>query len=702
MLDDKRLKQLKEKAVSGYYKKYRTTFVIDIQKEIDCEDSQWEEMVAALLRNMVNKESAVIEDDERIVFTRTTPHPINPVPKAFVEQEKKMKKPLIGNRVHNICADWEMILQQGLLGRENAALVALAKYGQDKDKKVFLECVLDSISSIRLLIEKYKICAKEKNRLDIYNTLTHVPENRPRSFYEALQSLRILQAVLWMNGHNHIGFGRFDQYMWPYLQNDLKNNVLSVDEAYTLLQEFLIAVNRDTDVYPGIQQGDNGQTLVVGGVTPSGENVENLMTQLVLQAACELALPDPKINLRIHSSTSDRIIELAGKLVQKGLGFPQISNDDVVIPALIKHGYAPQDARNYVVAACWEFIIPGKGMDVPNINALSFPYEADKAIREGLAKNLTYEDILNNTKSNISKRVSQYIENKLSLRYWPPSPLYSAYMSGCVEKGIDINNGGAVYHAYGIHGAGSADAADALCAVRELVYKRKEVYPQEYLSALQNNWNGHEEWRDKFVRNCPHVGDNDDCADELLVMLFSFFADACEENSNKAYKNGRRVVLRPGGGSAMYYLWLIKKMRENQLEPVVGATAEGRKEGDLISANLSTSMGVKTKGPISCLLSFSKIDYQRIYNGGPITIDLMPQTFRGEKGLMQIENIIKVFFITGCQQLQINMVSPHDLMEAQKYPEKYKNLVVRVWGWSAYFCELDKAYQDHLIYRQYY
>jgi formate C-acetyltransferase len=701
-LEDKRLERLKEKVLTGHYKQYRATSISNIQAENDCESLTWDEMVATLLRTMVNRENAVIEDDERIVFTRTTPHPINPVPKAFVEQENKMKKPLIGNRVHNICADWGMILQQGLSGREKATLEALEKYGQARDKKIFLDCVLDSLDSIRSLVGKYRACAKEKNRMDIYSMLSHVPESQPRSFHEALQSLRFFQAVLWMCGHNHVGFGRFDQYMWPYLQRDLEHHILSADTAYELLREFLIAVNRDTDVYPGIQQGDNGQTLIVGGVTSSGESADNLLTRLVLQAACELALPDPKINLRIHSDTSDDIMQLAGKLVQRGLGFPQVSNDDVVIPALIAHGYAPQDARNYVVAACWEFIIPGKGIDVPNINALSFPAEADNAIRDGLAKNLTFGDILQNTRRNIEKRVSQYINNKSQLSYWPPSPLYSAYMTDCVEKGLDVNNGGAIYQNYGIHGAGSAHAADALCAIRENVYRKKVVSPWEYLSALQNNWEGAEELRGKIIRDCPHVGNNDDLADELLVILFSFFADACEKVTKKAQKSGRPVVVRPGSGSAMFYLWLTKKLRDNQIEPVVEATAEGRKTGDPISANLSPSMGIKTKGPISCLLSFSKIDYRRIYNGGPITLDLMPQTFQGKKGLAQIVNIIKTFYVTGCQQLQINMVSVDDLREAQKNPKRYSNLVVRVWGWSAYFCELDELFQEHLIRRQYY
>ncbi len=700
-MNNSRLVELRNKVLIDYYSTFRCNKILDIQEEFECSHIPWEKQVSMLLRAMVEEEKALIEDDERIVFRRTLLHPINPVPRKYQEEENLENKELIGKRVQNICSDWEMMLSQGLSGRREATVYALEKYGNDTEKRRYLECVLESLESISILVNKYKEYAKVQNRKDIYEILDNVPENKPESFHEALQALRILHGVLWMNGHNHVGFGRFDQYMWPYLEADLEKKSITLDEAQELLMEFFISVNKDAYIYPGIQRGDNGQTLILGGVTIDGQDAENPLTGVTLKVAAELGLADPKINLRIHSNTRSEILELAAELVQQGLGFPQFSNDDIVIPALVANGYKLEDARNYVVAACWEFIIPGKGKDVPNINALSFPSEVDKAIREGLKNRLEFAQILETLKKNIQERVEQYIENKRHIKYYPPSPLHSSFMSGCIERALDINRGGAKYNNYGIHGAGSANAADALAAVYKLVFKDKVVKPLDFLSALESNWEGKEELRE-LVNKCPKIGNNDDEADTYLTLIFNYFSEACEKASANLQKHNKNIVVRPGTGTAMFYLWLVKEKRQNQIEPIVGATADGRKAGDLISANLAPSLGVKTKGPLSCLMSFSKINYQKIYNGGPITMDLLRSAFGGEKGKAQIINLVKSFHMLGCQQLQLNMISVSDLIDAQKNPEKYQNLIVRVWGWSAYFCNLDKEFQDHLIARQYY
>ena len=219
--------------------------------------------------------------------------------------------------------------------------------------------------------------------------------------FEALQALRILHAVVWMSGHYHVGLGRFDQYTWPYLRADLEAGHLDLEGAQELLAEFFIALNRDSDLYPGVQQGDNGQTIMLGGVRRDGADGVNELTWLVLRTALDTSMIDPKINLRITPDTDLHLLSLASQLTRQGLGFPQYSNDEVVIPALIAHGYAPEDARDYTVAACWEFIIPGKGMEVVNIGALSMPAAADTAIRQGLTDGDTFEGILARTSAQI-------------------------------------------------------------------------------------------------------------------------------------------------------------------------------------------------------------------------------------------------------------------------------------------------------------
>ena len=256
--------------------------------------------------------------------------------------------------------------------------------------------------------------------------------------------------------------------MWPYLKADLEAGRLTIEGAEDLLAEFFIALNKDSDLYPGVQQGDNGQTLTLGGVTRSGDDAVNELTRLVLRVSRDVAMIDPKINLRVSAATDLDLLCLATELTRKGLGFPQYSNDDVVIPGLAAHGYDLEDARDYVVAACWEFIIPGRGMEVVNIGAVSFPAAVDQAIRAGLADGADFAALLDRTAANIRTQVADRAEAYARLLL-PPAPYYSVLMTDCLERGRDLSYG-LKYNNFGLHGAGSANAADALAAVKQLVF----------------------------------------------------------------------------------------------------------------------------------------------------------------------------------------------------------------------------------------
>ena len=382
-------------------------------------------------------------------------------------------------------------------------------------------------------------------------------------------------------------------------------------------------------------------------------------------------------------------------MTRKGLGFPQYSNDDVVIPGLVAHGYDLEDARDYVVAACWEFIIPGRGMEVVNIGAVSFPAAVDQAIRTGLADGMEFDGILSRTAENIRAQVHHLVEvySRLLL---PPAPYYSVFMRGCLEEGRDLSEG-LKYNNFGIHGACSANAADALAAVKQFVFDEHSLSADELLEALQANFEGYEPLRRKLAEEGPKVGCNDDRADALLVTLFDDFAAACEDYGRTPHGG----IVRPGTGSAMYYIWLARG-HEGMREPVVGATADGRVSGEPFSANLAPSPGVRVRGPISTLQSFSKIDFCRICNGGPITMELSDSVFRDSESIRKVAMLVRIFAQLGCQQLQLNSLNVATLLDAKAHPERHKNLIVRVWGWSGYFCELAPEYQDHIIARSLY
>lgn len=690
---NQRLFNMRERIRNREQRLHRQAEGIDVLAECQASKLSWMRRAARLTVRQCQAEKAVIEDDERIVFTRTLPAAI---PSLFSPEEHAALTE--GRTLHelgpisNISADWGNALAQGLQGRKGAALRALGKYRDGPEAVEFLDCAIETIDAVLELASRYAEAARAKGRDDLAEMLAQVPARRPRSFHEALQSLRLMHAVLWLSGNYHCGLGRFDQYMWPYLRADLQAGRLDENEAAELLAEFFLSLNKDSDLYPGVQQGDNGQTITLGGVDREGVEAVNPLTGMVLRVSRDLGMIDPKINLRISSSTSLELLSLATELTRKGLGFPQYSNDEVVIPSLVAHGYRLEDARDYAVAACWEFIIPGRGMEVVNIGAVSFPAAVDQAVRTGLAQGEDMQGILARVRENVNEQVTALAQayEKLLLS---PAPYYSVLMTDCLENGRDISLG-AQYNNFGLHGAGSANAADALAAVHQFVFEERSIAPQELLTALDCNFEGHEALRLMLADQAPKAGNDDERADGYLVQLFDMLAETCESYG----RTTRGGILRPGTGSAMYYIWLAQG-HAGMREPVVRATAEGRRKGQPLSANLAPSQGASVRGPFSVLLSFSKIDYRRICNGGPITIELSDAVFRDQESVTKVAMLVRAFAQTGCQQLQLNSLNPAQLREAQLHPELYKNLIVRVWGWSGYFCELGPEYQEQIIAR---
>ncbi len=692
---NERLIAMKERVRAGEHRSLRQDAPQKVLAECESRQLSWPKRIACLVRRQCEAERVIIEPDERIVFTRTLPS----VPPIYSAQE--WAHLTAGRTLHelgpvsNICADWNLLLSQGLLGRKEAALAARMRLLDDAHAIEFLDSVVETIDAVLGLADRYARAARDLGREDVAKILEHVPAQPARTFHEALQSLRLCHAVVWLSGHYHVGLGRFDQYMWPFLNSDLQAGRLTVESAEELLAEFFVSLNKDSDLYPGVQQGDNGQSLTLGGVTPGGDSGVNELTRMVLRVSRDLALIDPKINLRISEHTDLDLLALATELTRIGLGFPQYSNDEVVIPALVSHGYALEDARDYVVAACWEFIIPGRGMEVVNIGAVSFPAAADQAIRAGLTAQDDFERVFQRVSDNINQQVHQ-LGDAYSHLLLPPAPYYSVFMHGCLEQGKDLSDG-LKYNNFGIHGACAANAADALAAVKQFVFDEGSISPDELLSALEANFTGYEPLRRKLADEGAKVGNNDDLADTLLVKLFDDLADACEGYG----RTPRGGILRPGTGSAMYYIWLATG-HSGMREPLVAATADGRLQGEPFSANLSASLGVRVRGPISMLQSFAKIDYQRIYNGGPITMELSDSVFRNPESIRKTAMLVRIFAQLGCQQLQLNSLNIETLLDAKAHPEKHKNLIVRVWGWSGYFCELAPEYQDQIIARHYF
>lgn len=630
---------------------------------------------------MLALETPVIFPQERLVFTRTnptllalfTPQEMDALRRAYTLHEQ--------GEVCNICVDYTRLMDVGLqAAKDNLLQRAQHEHGE---KAAYLRLQADILTAILDLAQRYHDLAVQEGRDDIARMLSRVPAHAPSTFPEALQMFRILHFVMWLGGNYHNTIGRFDQFMYPYFAADMRSGRLSRDAALEWIQEFFLTFNRDSDLYFGVQQGDNGQSLMLGGLNPDGTDSSNELTELCLKASLELGLIDPKINLRVHKNTPLSLYRLGSELTRQGLGFPQYANDEVVIPALIRYGYEPADAYNYTVAACWEFIIPGRGMDIPNIGAVSLAGAVQQAVAQELMACDTFEKLLQAVQRNIHEQVHSTLDSLRNV-YLFPAPYLSLMMDGYAQAGRDISLG-CKYNNYGLHGTGLSTAVDALAAVRAWVYGDGSIAKQQLLNALATDYADCPDLLARLRFDAPKMGNNDPLADDLAVLLLDAFADAVD-----GLHNERGGIIRAGTGSAMYYL----RHADN-----LPATADGRRAGEALAANYSPSLFARLKGPVSILQSFAKPNLGRVCNGGPLTLELHDTMLRNDQAVGKVAQLVKSYMDMGGHQLQLNAVNRDTLLAAKENPNAHRNLIVRVWGWSGYFVELDPEYQDHIISR---
>ena len=626
---------------------------------------------ALRLKQALEMETPYLFEGELIAFTRTIPN----LPRIFDDAEwaKITSSHYIhelGN-VSNLSPDYASVISTGLL----ALREKLGDGELHSAMRVSIDAVLD-------LTARYARAAREAGDKALADVLERVPACGARTFREALQSLRVLHYAMWCEGDYHNTLGRFDQTMLPYLRADLEAGRETEDSAFELLEAFFLSCNRDSDLYPGMQQGDNGQSMVLGGMLPDGSDGFNELSAMCLRASADLKLIDPKINLRVNSKTPLEVFEMGTRLTRLGLGFPQYENDDVAIPALTDLGYAEEDARNYVVAACWEFIIPGRGMEIVNVGALSLAGAVNDVIRGRLGECRDLEALKALVREELFRRAREILAERKNL-YIIPSPYLSLFFEGCLEKEKDISLG-CRYNNWGIHGTGLAPAADMLAAVEQEVF-HGGTSPETLIAALEADFRGYDGLHDRLKYHCPKMGNDDDGADSLACWLLDTFADALD-----GLRNERGGILRPGTGSAMYYIFHAADL---------GATADGREAGVPLPANYSPSLNIRLNGPVSLIRSFTKPDLRRAINGGPLTIEFSESVFSQPDTVTKVARLVQLFVLRGGHQLQLNTVNRERLLDAQAHPENHRNLIVRVWGWSGYFVELDKCYQDHIIRR---
>lgn len=657
-------KRLYEFIINKEHHKFRHDVMWNLADEYHKKKLSPAERMADRFERLCEEEKAVILEGEQIVFLRT----VSNLPPIFTENEWDEIKEKY--HIHelgfmsNLSPNYYAAIETGLLFKREAAD----------------ECGKRAIDNIIKLSDKYLDEAKKQGRDDLVEILTQVPRYGARNFREVLQFFRILHYALWLEGNYHNTIGRFDKYMYPYLKADMEKGIYTEETALALLEDFFLSFNKDSDLYVGVQQGDNGQSMMLGGIDEEGEDVYNLLSGLCLEASYNNRLIDPKINLRVSKNTPPERFTEATKLTKAGLGFPQYSNDDIVIPGLEKLGYEHNDAVNYTVAACWEFIIPNVGADVANISALSYPKVIDRTMRKYLASSNSYDEFFEKVRAEI-KIECDTICNNIKDLWFVPSPFMNILMDCNIYEGGKYNN-------FGIHGTGIATATDSLAVIKKYVFEEESIKKQELIDAVDTNFEKTPELLHTLRNKAPKLGNNDDYVDSIATELLDSFAD-----SLKGRTNTRGGIYRAGTGSAMYYLWHADE---------IGASPDGRREKEPFGTNYSVSIFAKVKEPVSVIESMTKQHFENAINGGPLTLEFHNGVFSNDDGIKKVGALVKTFIDLGGHQLQLNTVNTDTLLDAQKHPENYRQLVVRIWGWSAYFTELDREYQDHVIKRQVY
>ena len=655
---------------SGEYTQYRTRQPYDAGEDV--KDLSGMRRIAALHKLSLENERPLIFENDRIGFNRTSPKV------AFVRRADGSMPD--ENGPGNVTPDYEAALSRGMDDIRAELSARLEDAGEAQ--REFYEAALTSVDASLQKAREYRDHAKETGHDALYRALCRVPFSPPESFYEACVFLKFLIYTLRLNKNAHITLGRFDQYMYPYFAADKEKGVPD-ESLFETVEEFFISLNFDGDIYFGMQLGDNGQSMVLGGLAPDGKDGFNALSRMCMEASLELCMIDPKINLRVHKDTAPALYLRGSRLTAKGLGFPQYSNDDVVIPGLIALGYEPADAYNYTVAACWEFIIPGCGFDIPNIRTLAFPAVIARATDKYLSDSPTFEDFFAHVETELFAECGALMNSANGYRSGA-SPYLSVFITPCVRRGLELSQGGAKYNNFGCHGAGLAVAADSLTAIREAVYEKKLCTKEELLSALHTDFENAQALRELLL-SMPKVGNNLDAPDEMMDRLMELFVKYMSGRPN-----GVGGVWRCGTGSAQDYYYRAKD---------VPATADGRKRGDMYGCSFSPALTARVEGPLSCIMSFTKFDLTRIINGGPLTMELHDSVFRNEEGIEKTAALVRSFILRGGHQLQLNAVNRDRLLEAQKDPDAHRDLIVRVWGWSGRFVELEAPFQEHIIRR---
>ncbi len=634
----------------------------------------------------------------------------------------------------HIVVDYPNLLRLGLRDYERRARAY--KHGLDLtqpesiDKYQFYKAVLITIQAVRDFAQRYADLAREKAEsaaperraelLEIARICEKVPYSPAESFREAVQSVWFIQLVLQIESNGHsLSYGRFDQYCGPYLDADLAAGRITEDEAVELLTNLWIktlTINKVRSQAHTFSSAGSPmyQNVTIGGQTPDGEDAVNKLSFLVLRSIGQTRLPQPNLTVRYHRNLNQAFMDEALEVLKLGTGMPAFNNDEVIIPSFMEKGVKKKDAYNYSAVGCVETAVPGKwGYRCTGMSYLNFPRILLMAMNGGMdvtsGKRFTkdygnfremksFDELMSAWDKTIRDltRASVIVENAIDLasEREVPDILCSTLTQDCLGRGKTIKEGGAVYDFISGLQVGIADMADSLAAIKTLVFEEKKLTPDQLMDALESDFAGAEgeRIRQMLLNEAPKYGNDDDRADLLVVDAYASYIDEMKKYPNTRYGRG------PIGG--------IRYAGTSSISANVGqgfgtmATPNGRRARQPLAEGCSPAHAMDKNGPTAVFKTVSKLPTHEITGGVLLNQKVTPALLSTAENTKKLELMVRAFFnrLEG-YHVQYNVVDRATLIDAQQHPEKHRDLIVRVAGYSAFFNVLSKATQDDIIER---
>lgn len=616
----------------------------------------------------------------------------------------------------------------GLIKEAEEKLAGLSKrdpeYGSKRD---FYQAAVIMHQAAKKYTERYAVLAEEmaaketdgkrkEELLAIAENCHAVAGGAPKTFWQSMQLFNIATALIQVESNGHsISYGRMDQWLYPFYEEDMKNNTISKEFALELIEVEYVKMNNPTKLKDKGSmalrngRGFGGESLTIGGMDKEGRDATNDLTMLMLEGSAHTRMMNPWVCVRMHEGTPYELKIKTVECIRAGYGHPKLFNDEPAIQGMMKKGMSLEEARDYCVVGCVEISLPGKEYGWHDAAYVNTPKMMEMVLNGGRSLNTgkqlgpdsgsletyqSFDEVLASVDTQFEYWTDQMCSSLCIIdnihREIKPLPYLSMFYADCVASGKDVTEGGAKYNGTGPQASGMATCADSLASIKQLIFDEKRCTGAELLDAVKNNWKGYEKLY-AYVNSSKvhHYGNDDDYADELFKYMFECY---CRHISGR--KNPRGGIFSPG----VYSVNANVAMGMN-----TNASVDGRKKGEAISDNMgpvhTDCCSHDINGPTAVVNSLAKVDHSLATNGTLMNLKFPQESVAGIEGRDNLVSFIDEYIAKKPMHVQFNIMSSATMRAAQKKPEDYKDMLVRVAGYSAYFVELGKPLQKDLIQR---